>query len=501
MRVIIPKVTDLIASNISEDLSAWSTATSYAAGDQVYISISDFPNLIMNGDCFFNSFTTGGAEWTYSAANTRYDCDGSQAGVSKLYQAVPTSKIVAGDQFLVQFEVSAFTAGTATGYVAGTSGANVGAVGYYQQLILAGSTDAFVGVAVSSTFVGSITNILVKKTGVNCQNDIYESQTTQSGNFPPIDDYTNWVRRSASIRWKMFDDYTSTQSEKADIIHVKVNSTKCDALALFGVEGTTSRFILTENSSSYAGTSSTSVAIGTGVKSFTASTGKLWAVDDLVEIEDTVDVLKFMVGTVTAYNSATGALDVTVTDYQGSGTLSAWAIRFCYQNTEYDLTLSESISWSDYFFTEIRFMSSTTKSFPLSYNSYCRVILTGATNQVIRCGHMLVGNGKYLGKTQNGISAGITDYSTEETNAYGETYLSQGAFAKKLNFDIKIAAGSEDQVFDILSQVRSIPCAWDANNESTDKSVMVVYGIYEDFTELLKRSNYTIISIDIKGLI
>jgi hypothetical protein len=122
---------------------------------------------------------------------------------------------VAGDTFLVQFEVTAFAAGNVAGYVRGTSGSNVAVIGYYQQLVVATTTDAFIGVVADSTFVGSISNVLIKNIGGNVQNDIYESQTGQTGNFPPIDDFTNWIRREASNRWKMFDDYTSTQSAPA----------------------------------------------------------------------------------------------------------------------------------------------------------------------------------------------------------------------------------------------------------------------------------------------
>jgi len=501
MRVIVPKITNLLASSITEDLTDWSTLTAYASGAQAYVLKSDFPELITGSDCFFNTFSTDGAEWSFSATNTRYDCDGSQAGTSKLYQAIPASKLVTGDQFLVEFEVAAFTAGTVAGYVAGVAGANASAVGYYQQLIVAGSTNLFVGVVVSADFVGSVTNISVKKAGINCQRDIYESQTSQTGNFPPADDFTNWVRRSASVRWRMFDDYTNTQSAAPDIIHTKVDSSKCDALALFGVEGTNTQVIVTENSTNYIGTSVTSVAIGTGAKSFTASTGKLWAVGDTVEIENTADILKFMLGTVTTYNSGTGALEVTVTDTQGSGTLNAWTIHYVYSNTSYDLVATESISWSDYFFSEIRYQTSATKTFSLSYNSSCRVISTGATNQTVRTGHELVGTSKYLGETMPGISAGISDYSIIETNAYGETYLSQGAFAKKLSFNFRVATGSIDKVYDTLSQLRGIPCAWDANNDGTDLSLPVAYGIYDDFTEVVTLLNYTIVSVSIKGLI
>ena len=76
----------------------------------------------------------------------------------------------------------------------------------------------------------------------------------------------------------------------------------------------------------WSGTSSTSVAIGTGSKSFTASSGKLWVVGVLLQIASNATPTNYMHGTVTAYNSGTGALTVNVLDVGGSGTLADWNI-------------------------------------------------------------------------------------------------------------------------------------------------------------------------------
>lgn len=76
----------------------------------------------------------------------------------------------------------------------------------------------------------------------------------------------------------------------------------------------------------WSGTSSTSVAIGTGSKSFTASTGKLWVVGVVLQIASASAPTNYMHGIVTAYNSGTGALTVNVLDIGGSGTLADWNV-------------------------------------------------------------------------------------------------------------------------------------------------------------------------------
>lgn len=74
------------------------------------------------------------------------------------------------------------------------------------------------------------------------------------------------------------------------------------------------------------GTSTTSIAIGTGSKAFATQTGKAWAVGSFVYVVSSASVANMMTGQVTAYNSGTGALTVNVLVVTGSGTLASWVI-------------------------------------------------------------------------------------------------------------------------------------------------------------------------------
>lgn len=65
----------------------------------------------------------------------------------------------------------------------------------------------------------------------------------------------------------------------------------------------------------------TSPSVGTGSKSFTVSTGKSWTTSDTVVVFSKTSSA-YMKGTVTSYNSGTGALVVNVTSTGGSGTFS-----------------------------------------------------------------------------------------------------------------------------------------------------------------------------------
>lgn len=73
-------------------------------------------------------------------------------------------------------------------------------------------------------------------------------------------------------------------------------------------------------------TSTTSLTIGTGSKSLTVQTSKAYLVNQVVRIYNTVTPDNYMGGTVTSYDSGTGALVVNVTATNGSGTLTAWTV-------------------------------------------------------------------------------------------------------------------------------------------------------------------------------
>jgi len=80
-----------------------------------------------------------------------------------------------------------------------------------------------------------------------------------------------------------------------------------------------SAYALTTN-----GTSTTSVAIGTGSKSFTTQTNLGYLVGMTLRLA--FDSVNYMTGDVTSYNTGSGALVVNVTSVVGSGTRTSWVI-------------------------------------------------------------------------------------------------------------------------------------------------------------------------------
>jgi hypothetical protein len=101
------------------------------------------------------------------------------------------------------------------------------------------------------------------------------------------------------------------------------------------------------NFNSTNSTSTTSLTIGTGAKSLTVDASKSYLPGQTVKIARTSDGTKWMLGDVTSYNSTTGALAVTVSKIQGSGTFTDWTITLAATDTindgdKGDITVSGS---------------------------------------------------------------------------------------------------------------------------------------------------------------
>lgn len=71
-------------------------------------------------------------------------------------------------------------------------------------------------------------------------------------------------------------------------------------------------------------TSITSLSVSAGAKSLTVATGEAFTVGQLIRVANST--ANWMVGPVTSYDAATGALVFEATSFLGSGSLSSWTV-------------------------------------------------------------------------------------------------------------------------------------------------------------------------------
>lgn len=95
----------------------------------------------------------------------------------------------------------------------------------------------------------------------------------------------------------------------------------------------------------YTATSSTSSSISTGTKTFTINTAKSFIADEEVEISNGNNK---MIGTISSYNSTTGALVVNITSISGSGTFNSWNIQLNIPSNQlYDACISGGVTFNE----------------------------------------------------------------------------------------------------------------------------------------------------------
>lgn len=87
--------------------------------------------------------------------------------------------------------------------------------------------------------------------------------------------------------------------------------------------------VLTERIITNSATSSSSVAVGIGTKTFTTDKAYRWSLGQWLIAAVPTAANNYMTGQVTAYDTATGIVTVSVALVGGSGTYSSWSISTC----------------------------------------------------------------------------------------------------------------------------------------------------------------------------
>jgi len=164
-----------------------------------------------------------------------------------------------------------------------------------------------------------------------------------------------------------------------------------------------------------------------------------------------------------AVNSQTTAADwltVVVKPGQLANTLTLLNI----SGAEVTVTQSESnytrkralsshnvLSWYDFYFQEPQWIGDTVfADIPPYLNSLLTVHIKSPGN-IAGLGGFFLGRPKFIGKTQWGLKAGILSYSTQEADTFGNVALLKRASAKKMNFEVAVPRGYEDEVYRFMT--------------------------------------------------
>jgi hypothetical protein len=189
-----------------------------------------------------------------------------------------------------------------------------------------------------------------------------------------------------------------------------------------------------------------------------------------------------------AINVDCASITVTVTD-PSEGVV--------YDETFQMTSYSGIINWYDYFFTAIdRKKELSVLGLP-PYSQAAIEVTFNDSGETAKVGALVIGTSSFIGDSQYGASFGIIDYSTKTIDAQGRTTITAGAYSDEADIDVVIETARFAEVKKILTDLRTTPSVWIAedNTEGT-----IIYGYYREFDVFLTGPVVSMCTLSIEGL-
>ena len=168
-----------------------------------------------------------------------------------------------------------------------------------------------------------------------------------------------------------------------------------------------------------------------------------------------------------------------------------------YNETVSLISKKNVFDWYDYFFEPILRIDNIVEfGLPVYPDATVDVSISNGT-QTVKCGEIVVGFQRTIGRTLTYPQVGIVEYSRKTTDDIGIYDIEERSYAKRIDCDIRMKNYEMDDVIRILSQYRASPLAWVAMN---DYSSMIAYGFYKRFHVELRYLTEADCSLQIEGL-
>ena len=220
-----------------------------------------------------------------------------------------------------------------------------------------------------------------------------------------------------------------------------------------------------------------------------------WAMFDSVVGTATTLASPLTVVLAPGYSSALALLELVGTSVTVSMT-SATAGGSVYSRT-ISLDASEVSDYYEYFFDPfVQRTSIVLTDLPPYADGVLTVSITGST---VACGLLKVGLLTDLGLTLAGVTAGINDYSVKETDAFGNTILTERAWSRRLTARVMVDKADFNRVDRKLSDLRATPVVWIAS-EDEQLAPLVAFGFSRSFNTEITYPWHFMCSLEIEGM-
>lgn len=161
------------------------------------------------------------------------------------------------------------------------------------------------------------------------------------------------------------------------------------------------------------------------------------------------------------------------------------------------LVRHDVLSWYDWFYEEpIREGDVIFDGIPPYINSNLTITVSspGGTAGIGCC---ILGKSRIIGQTQWDLTGGVLSYSTSSTDTFGNVTLVKRDNAKTLNFEVRIPAGLESEVYRLLRLYTDVELMVIG---AEDYSMTYAYGFLGQWTIPVTNSGKTA-HIEFKGLV
>ncbi len=156
-----------------------------------------------------------------------------------------------------------------------------------------------------------------------------------------------------------------------------------------------------------------------------------------------------------------------------------------------DVRRPNTANKSDFVFTDI--VSVAGGSVIVSIEGYA------GSGGIVKCGKLEIGNWVELGDINYGSSVGMIDYSTKNTDPWGNTTIIKRPFTKRISAKLTVLSSRLDYIDWLLTTYRSTPLVWIGTENIY--TLLIVYGFYRDFDINISHPMDSDCSLTIEGFI
>lgn len=387
----------------------------------------------------------------------------------------------------------------------------------------------------SSTTYADGANVIV----VGTTHKVYESLVNSNlNNDPTTDDGTNWLELGATNRWKAFDQKIADQVSNTDTIEYQFNDANSNitSLSMFGLSGTSCNVTVTDGD--LVNTTYT-VTVASGTQYDGVTTGNVFVFGS-----DSRPTVTFRRGNTYIFDQADSSnvghqiairetdgtawtSGVTTTGTLGTDSVTTFVVPndapddlqyYCVAHgisMGNDITVegdgevfnqdfslldnSDIVDFFTYFFAE---QGTKTEALftgiPPYLDSSVEVTITADSGEDAKVGQIVFGFLSNFGLTTYGTSVGIEDYSRKETDAFGNFVITERAFAKLVDYDVRLETGKARTVQNTLANFRATPIVYIGSED--EAFATIVYGFYRRFDITLEGPAYSFAALEVEGL-